>query len=109
MKIKKFNEQSEFDSIPTKLSNDLTDALKKFGEYSFDDKGPSDVMDIMKYNRIFHDMPILDVCNVLNKFYEIYPNQKRSASLINEIIIGLDDRIDFDDIFTHDKYNIFEY
>lgn len=108
MKIKKFNENQSLD-IVAELSKDLNNGLEQFGEYSFYDKGPDEVMDISKYDNIIKDMKIKDIADIFNSFYSSYPEKDKSVRVINSILTGLDNRDDFEEIFDYDTYKIFDY
>jgi len=106
-KIKKFN--SENDIISSEINNEMIKGIKMFGKYTFEDKGPSEVMNLDKYDNILKDKSIEDVAYILNTFYDIAKNKKDAISVIFSLISNLDNRDDFEDLWNFDKHKIFEY
>lgn len=104
----KFNTESN-DQIAFDLNKEMVNGIKQFGEYSFEDKGPDEVMNISKFDRIMKNKNIEDVADILNKFYDLAKDKGHALSVINNIILGLDDRDDFEDLWNYDINGIFEY
>ena len=102
--IKKFNESNQ---MALDINKEMVNGIKQFGVYSFEDKGPEEVMNFGKFN--MKDKSIEDIADILNQFYEIAENKGHAKSVIDTIITDLDDRDDFDGLWDFDKHNIFEY
>lgn len=110
MKIKKFNENLESnDNIALELNNAMIYGIKQFGIYSFEDKGPDEVMDLGKFDNIMATKSIEDIADILNKFYDLTNDKEHAKYVIESIITNLDNRDDFEDLWDYDKYDIFSY
>ena len=108
MKLKRFNESTS-DEIALELNDDMLYALKRYGEYSFEDKGPDEVMDMSKYDGIMKDKSIEEIAEILNKFYDLTEDKEHAVDVVNSIVTNLDDREDFEDLWNYDEHEIFEY
>lgn len=102
------------DPIVNDLIKELDYALTTFGEYSFHDKGPDEVMDINKIVRkVRGNRTIQEIATILTQFLDNYGkissvgSEREAADLVNTIITDLDDMEDFDDLFELDDR--FEY
>jgi len=73
------------------IVKDLVESLVKYGTYSFDDKGPSEVMDINFIASELREMPA-KVAGTLMK--EVAAKNIRGEALINCIASCLDDMPD---------------
>ena len=86
------------------IDKQLAAAIKKFGMYSYEDKGPDEIMDltpIVAHLTETNDVPyVLDVLHELNK-------KKRNSRLVETIICmldGWDEFIDSDDDIIKEYY-----
>jgi hypothetical protein len=61
------------------LNQELTQALQEFGTYSFDDKGPEEVMDLSGLTQIFRQLSTAEKVQVAQ---EIYHNFRANSVLI---------------------------
>ncbi len=88
---------------PNKLAidiiNDLDNALKKFGIYTYEDKGADEVMNTIKWVEILNNLSIEDVAKTLTY---ILDNHKHGLNLVESFIQECDHREDFDDLFEYD-------
>jgi hypothetical protein len=86
----------------TELTNEcLTElgvALKRFGTYSFDDKGPYEVMDIDPLLRKLRVMPVAEATAVLLELAASREHEGRGNSLAHALVGELED---WDELFAH--------
>lgn len=61
--------------------NQIDEALKLFGEYSYYDKGPYDVMDMRKIMNRFNKMPATEVRDVLLEVMK-HPHGEKFATVV---------------------------
>ena len=73
-------------------------ALKRFGTYSFDDKGPSEVMDIDRLVRKLRVMPVAEATSVLLELASCNEYDGRSNELASVLVSELDD---WDELLKH--------
>ncbi len=66
----------------------LEDALKEFGTYSFDDKGPSEVMDLSSIVADLNAQPVADVVKTLEVVSEA---SHRGSTLVSHILMDMQD------------------
>ena len=91
--------------LKEKIKKQLHSAIKDFGEYSFFDKGPDEVMDINSIITELKDLPLIEIGGI---FSEILNEEKKYGKNLVDCLVGcLDDREDFDDLFEMDDR--FEY
>jgi hypothetical protein len=118
-KLESSNEVVEdipLDEIGDKIIEETDMALKMFGEYSFGDKGPHEVMDVDSISDMFENKDIQDVARVLSFVLDNYHLKTKisshdpqwvASSIVEALIHSLDDREDFDELFQYDDR--FEY
>ena len=73
-------------------------ALKRFGTYSFDDKGPGEVMDIDRLVGKLRVMPVAEATSVLLELASCNEYDGRSNELACELAAELDD---WDELFEN--------
>lgn len=73
------------------IVKDLKEALERFGTYSFDDKGPSEVMDLDEIVSELRGMSAKDAGAIMK---EVVAKNKRGQHLIDCIASCLDDTPD---------------
>lgn len=102
------------DPLVTDMIKELDYALSTFGEYSFHDKGPDEVMDVSSIvKRVKGNRTIQEIADILTQFLDNYGKissiggDEESNYLVSSIIGELDDMEDFDDLFELDDR--FEY
>ncbi len=66
-------------------------ALKQFGTYSFDDKGPYEVMDVESLARKLRVMPVAEATTVLLELAASPEHKGRGNSLASTLVGELDD------------------
>jgi len=86
------------------LVKELKDALKTFGEYTYNDKGAYEVMAIDEYVSELIDMDIKEVADILTY---VLDNHDNANEMVSCIIGEMEDREDFEELFELD--NRFEY
>lgn len=87
----------------------LDAAIKKFGTYSYDDKGPDEVMNIDAIMKVLQVRPIAEIGRILSEVLDAYPVYGRASRLVN-CLIGEFDYLpeeEFDELFDCDER--FEY
>jgi len=93
------------------LIEEMNIALLEFGTYSFDDKGPHEVMTISKYVAELREKTVEEIAKVLTKVLDIGEETKnyRCETLVNALVGDMDtmNDADWDKLFTLD--NRFEY
>jgi hypothetical protein len=72
-------------------------ALKMFGSYSFDDKGPNEVMDIDELETKFRALPAAEAAAVLLEVNASKKHSGRGNYLVSELCIAMQD---WDDLFA---------
>lgn len=104
---------NKINKLSLRIMNEIDDALKQFGEYTFSDKGPDEVMNISSIVRAFEDDDSEEVGKTLKDILDYYAagsskgNYNNACATVATLISCLDDREDFDDILEYD--NRFEY
>jgi hypothetical protein len=73
-------------------------ALKRFGTYSFDDKGPSEVMDIDRWVEKLRGMPVAEATTVLLELASCNEYDGRSNELARALVGELED---WDELFEN--------
>jgi len=95
----------ETEKLKNKIKEELHSAIKQFGEYSFFDKGPDEVMDINSIVIELEKLPLNQIGKILSS---ILDEEKVYGRNLAESLVGsLDHREDFDDLFELDDR--FEY
>lgn len=69
------------------ILNKMRLAIKKFGEYTFEDKGASEVMDIRELVAALSALSAVDARKVLE---EVHDADRYGAILAGELVCGLD-------------------
>lgn len=78
---------------PQDVLNDLNQALKEFGEYTYRDKGAEEIMDVKVYYDFLKAKQASEVIAFLEELYQL---DKNSEKLISAILMRLQDCDDFD-------------
>ena len=73
-------------------------ALKRFGTYSFDDKGPYEVMDVESLARKLRVMPVAEATSVLLELASCNEYDGRSNELARALVGELED---WDELFEN--------
>lgn len=90
------------------IMTELVSALKEFGAYSLEDRGPNEVMDINSIVRRLSNKSIVEIANILTEILDNYQGEYFHASyLVNTIIGEFDSHKDFESLLDSDKR--FEY
>jgi hypothetical protein len=87
----------------------IDDALIQFGQYTFDDKGPYEVMDIGTFVYKLKSMSVKEVATILSQVLDNYNDYNRASSAVNAIIGEFDSMPEewFEELLDSDKR--FEY
>jgi len=101
--------QKEFSSLAESISheaieiiNKLDKAIQKFGTYSYDDKGPYEVMNIDAIVKNLQGKPVKEIGKILSEVLDNYPVYGRASTLVN-CIIG-----EFDYLPEEEFYELFD-
>lgn len=91
------------------IMNETDKAIKKYGEYSFDDKGPWEVMNFDSIIKDLKEKSVTEIANILSEVLDNYPNYNRVSSVVSCIISELDylPEDEFEQLLSSDKR--FEY
>lgn len=68
----------------------IDDAIKRFGIYSFDDKGPDEVMDIDSIVRSLSGKSVKEIGSILSEILDNYSDSKRALRFVECIIREFD-------------------
>lgn len=77
-------------SFTDKLLKELKSALNKFGTYSFDDKGPEEVMDIEKLVQEYQSLPQKNKIEVAQ---EVKKEDHRANTVLTQILSAVEKKI----------------
>ncbi len=95
----------ETEKLKNKIKEDLHSAIKDFGEYSFFDKGPDEVMDIDSIVTELEKLPLNQIGKILSSILD--EEEKYGRNLAESLVGSLDHREDFEELFELDDR--FEY
>jgi hypothetical protein len=73
--------------LATEIMKKIDEAIKRFGSYSFDDKGPDEVMDIDSVTAKLKGKPVKEIGSILSEILDNYSDSKRALRFV-ECIIG---------------------
>ena len=105
--VEKFSKENKIPDGPEYgvfLIDELNNALNQFGTYTYQDKGPHEVMYINKY---VNDLKSLNMKEIAEILTYILDNHDLGEELVSAIIGDMDDREDFEELFEYDDR--FEY
>ena len=94
--------KKELDKLFTEIIEDMHYSLKEYGNYTFWDKGPQEVMDIDKWVSEMKDLS----ANKAKEFLEkVYDYSKEGSKVANCIISDLEDMPDdwWDELMSGEK------
>jgi len=101
------------DTLAIEIIQETEKALTRFGEYTFGDKGPDEVMNISTISRKLKSKSVKEVATVLTQVLDNYGkissvgNHRHANAVVNSIICELDDMDWFDELLNSDER--FEY
>lgn len=103
------SEQSNSSQSALYIMSEIDKAIKKFGEYSFDDKGPWEVMNFDSIVKDLKDKSMKEIGSILSEVLDHYSNQNRAMETVSCIISELDylPEDQFDELLNSDER--FEY
>ena len=78
----------------------IKEAIKKFGEYNYYDKGPQEVMDMTAIEKRLADMSAEQISKLLLEM-EKFP--KYGTEFVRSIMYGLDTRQDLDSLYEDER------
>jgi len=92
-----------------KLIDKIDAAIKKFGTYSYDDKGPYEVMNMKEIMIGLQSKPVKEIGKILSEVLDGYPNYGRAHRFVCCVLGELDylPEEEFDEILYSDER--FEY
>ncbi len=93
----------------TAIINKIDTAIKKFGTYSYDDKGPYEVMNMKEIMISLETNSVKDIGKILSEILDTYPDYKRARSFVCCVLEELDylSVEEFDELLASDER--FEY
>jgi hypothetical protein len=105
---------SNIDPIAKEIMDDIDYALTQFGEYTFGDKGPDEVMNISEITDKLRILPVNRIASILSSVLDNYNDVSKAMtktkyryakSTVDTIICDLDDmpEEDFDKLFELDN------
>jgi len=107
-RAKETKNNSNIHPLSAEFIKNIKEALKRFGSYSFLDKGPDEVMDISNIVNKLSNLDIKTIGTILTQCLDSKEVKLEfTASFVECIISSLDDRSDFDELFELDDR--FEY
>lgn len=68
------------------IMNQIENAIKDFGSYSFDDKGPWEVMDIRSIKKRLSKKTVKEIADILSEVLDNYPDLERASRVVDSII-----------------------
>lgn len=110
---KKLLKSKKIDDLTLYIMRKIDEALNDFGKYSFNDKGPDEVMDFDDIMKSLEKKDANEVGKVLKDILDYYQigtsvgDYSNAEATVNTIINGLDHREDFEEILDYDDR--FEY
>ena len=72
-------------------------ALKMFGTYQYDDKGPNEVMNVDELEAKFRALPAKDAAAILLELNTSKKHKGRGSYLVSELVCNMQD---WDELFT---------
>lgn len=109
IEMRNSNSQSNSSQSALYIMSEIDKAIKKFGEYSFDDKGPWEVMNFDSIVKDLKDKSMKEIGFILSEVLDHYSNKDRAMSTVSCIISELDylPEDQFDELLNSDER--FEY
>lgn len=107
--LKRRKDEINVDPIAKNIMDKTDEALDRFGKYTFEDKGPWEVMDVTTLTNQLKDKTAKDAASILSQVLDNYSNQRYAASIVECIIGQLDSMPNdwFDELLSLDQR--FEY
>ena len=93
--------------VAAQIMEELKEAIEEFGAYTFSDKGADEVMDMTTISSLFTNLTIEECATVISQVMDHYENKYIGEQMMGELVMCLDHRADFDDLFQYDDR--FEY
>ena len=87
------------DALVEKCLSKIGEALTRFGAYSFDDKGPNEVMDLEELTSEIRRLPVEDAISVLQAINGSEKYEGRASTLASTLIVQMQD---WDELFEQD-------
>lgn len=109
IETRKIKQSSSVSESAKDIMSKIDKAIEMFGSYSFDDKGPWEVMDINSIKKNLSTKSIKEIAAILSEILDNYSNYKRATSVVG-CIIGEFDSLpedEFDELLDSDDR--FEY
>lgn len=109
IETRKIKQSASVSESATDIMSQIDKAIEMFGSYSFDDKGPWEVMDINSIKKNLSTKSIKEIAAILSEILDNYSNYKRATSVVG-CILGEFDSLpedEFDELLDSDDR--FEY
>jgi hypothetical protein len=110
---KVINSIDSLNPLTIKIMGEINSALRRFGKYSFEDKGPEEVMNVQPIATELKTKSLEEVAEILKEVLDNYDkfskvgDKSHAKSMVDCLIHSLDDMDWFDDLFEFDER--FEY
>jgi hypothetical protein len=86
-------------TLSTRIIKELGEALKMFGSYTFDDKGPQEVMGINELCEELRKLPAKEACDILVEVATCKKHKGRGLSVAMSIACDLQD---WDELYANE-------
>ena len=109
IETRKIKQSASVGESATDIMSQIDKAIEMFGSYSFDDKGPWEVMDINSIKKNLSTKSIKEIASILSQVLDNYSNYERASYVVN-CILGEFDSLpedEFDELLDSDDR--FEY
>jgi hypothetical protein len=105
----KENQTSNISEDASLLIDKIDKAIQKFGTYSYDDKGPHEVMNMNDIIKFLKNKPLKEIGKILSEVLDNYSNYSRASYFVNTVIGEFDylPEEEFEQLLDCDKR--FEY
>jgi hypothetical protein len=109
IEMRKIKQSSSVSESANDIMSQIDNSIERFGSYSFDDKGPWEVMDINSIKKNLSTKSIKEIGAILSEILDNYSNYERARSVVG-CILGefdslpeseFDELLDLDDRFEY--------
>ena len=109
IETRKIKQSASVSESANEIMSQIDKAIEMFGSYSFDDKGPWEVMDINSIKKNLSTKSIKEIAAILSEILDNYSNYERATSVVGCILGEFDSlpEAEFDELLDSDDR--FEY
>jgi len=87
------------------ITAEIKQAIKQFGEYSYHDKGPQEVMDVDAIRGRMSDMSAEQIADMLAEVRGYHKASGEGERFVETMLCLLDDRRDLDALYADERVN----